>query len=390
MKRNLGYAVLLAILCAIFAVPAVSQSATVKGICKDAQGDPITDAQVVWRNNDNGRTFNLKTDKKGEYFSLGLDPGKYTVTLSKDGKELDSVKNYQIGADEIILDFDLKKSKEQAVQDTAKQQGLTPEQVKQKREEAANAEKYNNNVKAVNEKLNAAKAATQPPTPDYDKAIALLNEAVGMAPNENLVWFRRGVIYMDSAKVQTDPAEKTKRYTSAYDDLQKAVELKKSAMSSSPQAAKSPTQGVSDNSVLAAYYDSLGAAAARIGKAEEGISAYKQAAELDPAAAGHYYLNLGILLTNSNTKGDPALTKQAVDAFDKAIAADPKNADAYYLKGSNLIGLAKTDSSNKVIAPPGTAEAFQIQFVCAGDSHGFALHSGQRYTFLLYVRRCRE
>ncbi len=359
MKRNLGYAVLLAILCAIFAVPAVSQSATVKGICKDAQGDPITDAQVVWRNNDNGRTFNLKTDKKGEYFSLGLDPGKYTVTLSKDGKELDSVKNYQIGADEIILDFDLKKSKEQAVQDTAKQQGLTPEQVKQKREEAANAEKYNNNVKAVNEKLNAAKAATQPPTPDYDKAIALLNEAVGMAPNENLVWFRRGVIYMDSAKVQTDPAEKTKRYTSAYDDLQKAVELKKSAMSSSPQAAKSPTQGVSDNSVLAAYYDSLGAAAARIGKAEEGISAYKQAAELDPAAAGHYYLNLGILLTNSNTKGDPALTKQAVDAFDKAIAADPKNADAYYLKGSNLIGLAKTDSSNKVIAPPGTAEAFQ-------------------------------
>ncbi len=236
MKRNLGYAVLLAILCAIFAVPAVSQSATVKGICKDAQGDPITDAQVVWRNNDNGRTFNLKTDKKGEYFSLGLDPGKYTVTLSKDGKELDSVKNYQIGADEIILDFDLKKSKEQAVQDTAKQQGLTPEQVKQKREEAANAEKYNNNVKAVNEKLNAAKAATQPPTPDYDKAIALLNEAVGMAPNENLVWFRRGVIYMDSAKVQTDPAEKTKRYTSAYDDLQKAVELKKSAMSSSPQA----------------------------------------------------------------------------------------------------------------------------------------------------------
>jgi len=359
MKRNLGYAVLLAILCAIFAVPAVSQSATVKGICKDAQGDPITDAQVVWRNNDNGRTFNLKTDKKGEYFSLGLDPGKYTVTLSKDGKELDSVKNYQIGADEIILDFDLKKSKEQAVQDTAKQQGLTPEQVKQKREEAANAEKYNNNVKAVNEKLNAAKAATQPPTPDYDKAIALLNEAVGTAPTENLVWFRRGVIYMDSAKVQTDPAEKTKRYTSAYDDLQKAVELKKSAMSSSPQAAKSPTQGVSDNSVLAAYYDSLGAAAARIGKAEEGISAYKQAAELDPAAAGHYYLNLGILLTNSNTKGDPALTKQAVDAFDKAIAADPKNADAYYLKGSNLIGLAKTDSSKKVIAPPGTAEAFQ-------------------------------
>jgi tetratricopeptide (TPR) repeat protein len=359
MKRNLGYAVLLAILCAIFAVPASSQSATVKGVCKDAQGNPITDAQVVWHNDENGRTFTLKTDKKGNYFSLGLDVGKYTVTLSKDGKELDSVKNYRIGLEEITLDFDLKKSQEQAAQDTAKQQGLTPEQVKQKQEEAANAEKYNSNVKAVNEKLNAAKAAVQPPTPDYDKAIALLNEAVTMAPNENLVWYRRGVIYMDSAKAQTDPAEKTKRYTSAYDDLQKAVDLKKNAMSSAAQTAKSPTQGVSDNTLLAAYYDNLAAAAGRIGKPEEGINAYKQAAELDPAGAGHYYLNLGILLTNSNTKGDPALTKQAVDAFDKAIAADPKNADAYYLKGSNLIGLAKTDSSNKVIAPPGTAEAFQ-------------------------------
>jgi tetratricopeptide (TPR) repeat protein len=360
MKRNLGYALLLAILCAIFAVPASSQSATVKGTCKDAQGNPITDAQVVWRNNDNGRTFSLKTNKKGEYFSLGLDAGKYAVTLSKDGKELDSVKNYQIGSDEITLDFDLKKSQEQAVQDTAKQQGLTPEQVKQKQEQAANAEKYNANVKAVNEKLKAVTAAIQPPTPDYDKAIALLDEAVGMAPNENLVWYRRGVIYMDSAKVQTDPAEKTKRYTSAYNDLQKAVELKKNAMSSASQPATSPAQGgVSDNSLLAAYYDNLGAAAARIGKPEEGIAAYKHAIEIDPAGAGHYYLNLGILLTNSNVKGDSDLTKQAVEAFDKAIAADPKNADAYYLKGSNLIALAKTDSSNKVIAPPGTAEAFQ-------------------------------
>jgi hypothetical protein len=81
--------------------------------------------------------------------------------------------------------------------------------------------------------------------------------------------------------------------------------------------------------------------------------------DLDPAGASHYYLNLGILLTNSNTKGDPDLIKQSADAFDKAIAADPKNAEAYYFKGSNLIGLAKMDANNKVIAPPGTAEAFQ-------------------------------
>ena len=362
MKRNLGYAVLVAILCAIFAVPAVSQSATVKGVCKDAQGNPIADAQVVWHNNDNGRTFTLKTNKKGEYFSLGLDPGKYLITLSKDGKELDSVKNYQIGSAETILDFDLKKTQEQAVQDTAKKQGMTPEQVKQMQEQAANTEKYNANIKVINEKLSAATAATKSAPPDYDKAIALMDEAVAMAPNEDLVWFRKGAIYLDSAKAQTDVAEKTKRNTEAFNDLQKAVDLKKTAMANSAAGTpgKPPTPGgPSDNIKMAAYYDNLGIAAGRIGKTDDAVNAYNQAATLDPANAAHYYLNLGILLTNANMKSDPTVTKQAVEAFDKSIAADPKNADAYYFKGSNLIGLAKMDSNSKVVAPPGTAEAFQ-------------------------------
>jgi len=362
MKRNLGYAVLVAILCAIFAVPAVSQSATVKGVCKDAQGNPIADAQVVWHNNDNGRTFTLKTNKKGEYFSLGLDPGKYLITLSKDGKELDSVKNYQIGSDETILDFDLKKTQEQAVQDTAKKQGMTPEQVKQMQEQAANTEKYNANIKVINEKLSAATAATKSAPPDYDKAIALMDEAVAMAPNEDLVWFRKGAIYLDSAKAQTDVAEKTKRNTEAFNDLQKAVDLRKTAMANSaagtPGKPPAPS-GPSDNTKMAAYYDNLGIAAGRIGKTDDAVNAYNQAATLDPANAAHYYLNLGILLTNANMKSDPTVTKQAVEAFDKSIAADPKNADAYYFKGSNLIGLAKMDSNSKVVAPPGTAEAFQ-------------------------------
>ena len=360
MKRSLGYAVVVAILCAIGAIPALSQSATVKGVCKDAEGKPIPDAQVVWHNMDTGRTFNLKTDKKGEYFSLGLDAGNYTITLSKDGKELDSVKNYHLGTDAAELPFDLKKSGEQAITDAAKQSGMTPEQVKQMKEQASNAEKYNANVKIINDKLKEVTAATQPPTPDYDKALALLDECVTLAPNESLLWSRRGIVYLASAKAQTDPAEKTKRYTSAYSDLQKAIQLKHTAMSSTTTPPKPPAPGApTDKQLLATYDDNLAAAAAKIGKSDEAIAAYKQAIELDPASAGHYYLNLGILLTNSNSKGDPDVTKQAVDAFDKAIAADPTLAEAYYFKGSALMGFVKMDSNNKVIAPPGTAEAFQ-------------------------------
>ena len=218
MKRNVFYVLMISILSMVFALPALSQTATVKGTCKDDKGNPVPDAQVTWHNNDNGRTFNLKTNKKGEYFSLGLDPGTYTVTLSKDGKELDKATNYKVGADEMTLDFDLKKSQEQAVQETAKQKGLTPEQVKQMQEQQAKVENYNKSIGAVNEKLKAATAAEQATPPNYDAAIASLNEAAQMAPNEDLVWFRLGGAYLDSAKTQTDPAEKTKRYTEAYND----------------------------------------------------------------------------------------------------------------------------------------------------------------------------
>ena len=66
MKRNILYVLMISVLSVIFAVPALSQTATVKGTCKDAQGNPIAGAEVTWHNNDNGRTFKLKTNKKGE------------------------------------------------------------------------------------------------------------------------------------------------------------------------------------------------------------------------------------------------------------------------------------------------------------------------------------
>jgi tetratricopeptide (TPR) repeat protein len=365
MKRNFVFVMLLAILSALVAAPAFAQSGafgTVKGVVKDAQGSPVPDAQVVWHNTDNGRTYNLKTNKKGEYFSLGIEPGKYDITVSKDGKQVDSQKGYPVSVDEVTLDFDLKQQKEQAVQETAKKQGLTPEQVKQLQEQQAAAEKYNSNIKVINEKLKAASAASQ--AGNDDAAIASLNEATQMGPNEDLLWFRLGQAYLDSAKKQTDAAERTKRYAEAYNDLQKAIELRKNA-ANAPAAGgappKQPTQPnqPSDSVRMAAYYDNLGNAASRVGKTDEAANAYKQAAELDPAHAGQYYFNMGAVLTNANMSNDVNVRKQALEAFDKAIAADPNRADAYYWKAQNLMGMASADSSGKMTVPEGTAEAYQ-------------------------------
>ncbi len=367
MKLRIAFVALVALVTIICTNPAVSQTSglgSVKGVCKDSQGQPIVDAQVAWHNEETGRNYNLKTNKKGEYFSLGIEPShNYTITLSKDGKVLDTQKKFAIQATngETELNFDLKQEKEQQVQDTAKQHGMTPEQVKQMQEQQANAEKYNTNIKAMNEKLKAATAAQQ--AGDFDTAIASLNEASQMGPNEDLIWYRLGGAYLESAKKQTDAAEKTKRNTEAYNDLQKAIELKKNApkgegQNGAPPPGGKPADAATESVRMAAYYDNLAAAASRIGKPQEAVDAYKQAAQLDPARAGQYYFNLGAVLTNASS--DPASKKEAVEAFDKAIAADPSRADAYYWKGSNLISLASTDANTgKIVAPDGTADAFK-------------------------------
>jgi len=113
---------------------------SVKGVCKDAQGNPIVGGIVVWKNLDNGQAYPLQTNKKGEYFSLGISFGKYNVTLyqnaddQKAGKEMDHVNGVPVTSDETSIDFDIKKNLEKA----AKGEGLTPEQMKQRQEQRRN------------------------------------------------------------------------------------------------------------------------------------------------------------------------------------------------------------------------------------------------------------
>ena len=325
-------------------VPTVSaQSGSVKGVCKDSQGNVIADAIVLWANLENGQKYQLKTNKKGEYFSLGLSPGKYLVTLYKNAddmkanKELDHVKGFQVNLDENELPFDLKKNQEEA----AKGQGLSPEQLKQMQEAQAKQAKETNTVKSLNEKLNAAKTAAD--AGDYDTAIAALTEATQTDATRDLVWFKLGDYYRMSAPKQTDPAEKQKRLDSAVGAYQKAVDIKKSTTNDKdPNAAKN----------LAAYYNNLADAYYKAKKIDDAVKTYEMAAQIDPSSVAQSYFNIGAVYTNS---GKP---DEANAAFDKCIAADPTRAEAYYQKGLNLLGKA-TLQGDKTVAPPGTAEAFQ-------------------------------
>jgi tetratricopeptide (TPR) repeat protein len=339
MKRLFIISLLLVLVFAVAAPAAFSQAmGSVKGVCKDQEGKPITGAEVEWMGVETGRKYTLKTNNKGEYFSLGIAPGKYNVKLSKDGKEIFHFSNFPVSLDEATLDFDMKK--EQAA--TAQGQGLTPEQIKQMEEQKAKAAKETNTVKALNEKLLAAKTASD--AGDFETAIATLTEANQIDSTRDLLWFKLGDAYRMSAPKQTDPAEKQKRFEAAAANYQKAIDLR----TSSEQAAKDPN----NNSTLAAYYNNLAETDAKSGKIDDAVANYDKAAKLDPAKAGQYYFNTGAVLTNAGK------VDQAIVVFDKVIAADPNKADAYYWKGVNLVGKASTDKSGKVVAAPGTEEAF--------------------------------
>lgn len=344
MKKHLAIITLAGLLFALCAPAMFAQaSGSVKGTCKDADGKPIAGGIVLYENLDNGQKYSLKTNGKGEYFSLGLTPGKYKITLyrtpddQKANKEAFHINGFQVQLDENTMDIDLKKEAE----NTAKGVGLTPEQQKAMQEQQAKQQKENTTVKSLNDKLNAAKAAAD--AGDYDTAIAQLNDANQVDPSRDLIWFKLGDYYRLSATKQTDTAEKNKRYDSAVQAYEKAIDIKKgTANDKDPNATKN----------LAAYYNNLAEAYAKEGKTDEAMKAYDASAAADPAAAGQAYFNAGAVLTNAG-KADAAITM-----FDKCIAADPNRAEAYYQKGVNMLGKA-TLQGDKMVAIPGTAEAFQ-------------------------------
>ena len=120
MKRHLTLLVLVALAAALCVPPAWSQAtATVKGYAKDNQGQPLVGATVEFVNQDTGQKYDIKTNKKGEYFSLGIASGKYKVSLLNNGQTLFFFNGVQISLanEENTLNFDLQKEAAAAFQD---------------------------------------------------------------------------------------------------------------------------------------------------------------------------------------------------------------------------------------------------------------------------------
>jgi tetratricopeptide (TPR) repeat protein len=336
MKKRFAIIVGLVVLVAGLLVPAslAQLTGSVTGVCKDENGNPVVGANVEYDNTANGRKYTVKTNKKGEYYSLGIEPGTYNVVItSSDGKPIDKISNFRVQLGENTLNSDLK---ERSTGTT-----VPPAQLQKAVEERNKALKENDIIKLDNQRLAAAKQASA--AGDFDTAIAQMTDATQTDPGRDLLWFTLANAYRSSADKQTDPAEKTKRLGAAVADYQKAVDLREKAEQADPKAAQPQN--------LAAYYNNLGAAEAANHNPDGAAKAYERAAQVNPTSAAQYYYNLGAVLTNAGKVDD------AIAAFDKCIAADPNKAEAYYQKGVNMLSKA-TLKGDKMTAPPGTAEAF--------------------------------
>jgi tetratricopeptide (TPR) repeat protein len=70
---------------AFLAPPAAAQTGAVKGKVVDAQNQPVENAKITIQSTESAtRKHETKTNKKGEFFQIGLSPGQYNVTAEKD------------------------------------------------------------------------------------------------------------------------------------------------------------------------------------------------------------------------------------------------------------------------------------------------------------------
>jgi len=316
MKKYL-YLAALVVLWGMCALPSWAQlDGTIRGVVKGPDGKPIAGAVIQLYEPSTGRRYSGKTNGKGEYVIGTVYQGTYKGTLLVNGNPVDEKSSIGLGAgQEQIVDWN----------EGGGGPGLTEEQ----KQKIAAEKKENEKIKGLNASLLQAKQLEG--AGNYDQAITLLTQATQVDPGQDLVWAYLGDAQRGAAAHSTDAQTKTKDYQDAAASYQKAITIKPTA---------------------AAYHAGLADAYAKTGQADKAVAEYDAAAQADPTNASAYYYNEGVVLTNSNK------TDEAVAAFDKSIAADPKRADAYYQKGVNLIGKA-TNKGDKMIAPPGTAEAFQ-------------------------------
>jgi tetratricopeptide (TPR) repeat protein len=319
-------------------VPALAAAqdlpAKIHGHVQDPANAPIANTQVQLSTDGKTPKYTFTTDQNGDYTGAGIAPGTYFVTLCpcSDGKAVDRFDNVKIPAGtDVLQDFDL--SRPEYVNKLPPDQRKALEEAKKKN---AEINKENQNVGKLNELLKEARADNA--AKKFDDAATLMTQATTLKPDAAILWLELGI-------AQTGQ----KKYDDALVSLKKALDLDTNSKKPNPDVE------ATDNNTLGEVY-------ANTNKIPDATAAYDAAAKLQPANAAMFYTNETIVLSRTGQ------TDATIAAADKAIAADPKRPIPYYLKGQALISKATVDpKTQKIVAPPGTADAYNKYLELAPD-----------------------
>jgi tetratricopeptide (TPR) repeat protein len=297
--------------------------------------------------------FTFPLDQNGDYKGSGITPGSYIVFVFQNDISMDFLDNVSLtNGEDKAVDFDMTRAEYIAKMSPEDKKAL--EEYKKK-----NAEIVAGNAKIQNLNALLSEARADNKAGEYDKAITAMQQATAAKPDEGILWLTLGDAQLGSADAAakaaktagtspTDPAIQQK-YNDAITSYKKSIDLNAASKKPSPEVA-----ATSDNQ--------LGQAYGKMGNAKDSADAYEAAAKAMPANAAMYYYNEAATLYNAGK------LPEAEAAADKAIAADPKRADAYYIKGQALIPQATVDpKTQKIVAPPGCVEAYQMYLELAPD-----------------------
>lgn len=292
-------AAVLAGLLLMSALPGMAQSRIIKGKVTDDKGQPIQGAQVSIQGMDVYRNFNVKTDKKGQFFYLlGIQAGTYRVVARAQGFQPAYQENVRPQlAEEAEVNLQLEPGADRKL--PFEMSEAERAEAMKKYEEAKKRQSMSAEIQAT------FKLGTQlSEEGKYDDAIVEFRKALEKLPDEP-------VIYAAIANAQS----KQGKNDEALASYQKAIELN----------PKDPT-----------FHTGIGVLLNAMGKTAESQAAFKKAAELDPASAAQNFYNIGVTLVNSGKAAE------AAEAFKQSIAADANFAESYYQLGMSLSGKQDT------------------------------------------------